>query len=331
VKSGTGVSTTYTLVSSYTGSTHENSRLYTGREYDRETNLYFLRARYYNPSTGKFISRDPVGQNDQINLYTYVANSPVMYTDPTGKFVFVASLIAGAASVILGAAVEAVTSYVTWEEFDYSLTDAAVDFGAWFIWAWIVQKAAQLTNVVAKVWTVLVSDIVLWIGSEIIKDPCGKNLSTWNIAQSAAIYGASSLLWQAWGRLIWKLMSNAWKKSSAWISTINSINANYNVWTSSKSNIVDVSESGIRNYAPDRKLPTTQHWEPIPDSMSAHTQLWKRDGRSWTYVQWREWWPDGELKKILTLQIMDVQKITQIHIFIQGQKIQQAELSKEIK
>ena len=81
MKSGTGVSTTYTLVSSYTGSLHENSRLYTSREYDRETHLYFLRARYYSPSTGKFISRDPIGQNDQINLYTYVKNNPLTYTD----------------------------------------------------------------------------------------------------------------------------------------------------------------------------------------------------------------------------------------------------------
>ena len=49
-----------TSVDSYTGNTYSNSRLYTGREYDRETNLYYLRARYYNANTGKFISRDPI-------------------------------------------------------------------------------------------------------------------------------------------------------------------------------------------------------------------------------------------------------------------------------
>ncbi len=63
-----------------------NSRFYTGREYDKELNLYYLRARYYNPETGRFISRDPIGQKDQVNLYTYVANPPVIYTDPTGLF-----------------------------------------------------------------------------------------------------------------------------------------------------------------------------------------------------------------------------------------------------
>ncbi len=61
-----------------------NTRLFTWREYDREASLYFNRARYYNPETGRFISRDPIGQRDQINLYTYVKNSPLVYTDRMG-------------------------------------------------------------------------------------------------------------------------------------------------------------------------------------------------------------------------------------------------------
>lgn len=63
---------------------YSNTRLYTGREYDKETDLYYLRARYYNSDTGRFLSRDPIGQNDQINLYTYVANSPLKYVDRMG-------------------------------------------------------------------------------------------------------------------------------------------------------------------------------------------------------------------------------------------------------
>ena len=38
-----------------------NTRLYTGREYDSETALYYNRARYYSPTLGRFISRDPIG------------------------------------------------------------------------------------------------------------------------------------------------------------------------------------------------------------------------------------------------------------------------------
>ena len=73
-----------TPLDTYSGSTYSNSRLYTGRELDKETGMYYLRARYYNSDTGKFISRDPIGQNDQVNLYTYVANSPLKYVDRMG-------------------------------------------------------------------------------------------------------------------------------------------------------------------------------------------------------------------------------------------------------
>ncbi|MBX9809530.1 RHS repeat-associated core domain-containing protein, partial [Candidatus Gracilibacteria bacterium] len=76
---------TYKDISSYTGTLYGNTRLYTGREYDQETGLYYNRARYYNSDTGRFISRDPIGQNDQVNLYTYVANSPLKYVDRNGK------------------------------------------------------------------------------------------------------------------------------------------------------------------------------------------------------------------------------------------------------
>lgn len=63
---------------------YDNDRLFTGREYDGETELYYLRARYYDASTGRFVSRDPIGQVDNINLYTYAQNNPLRFTDPMG-------------------------------------------------------------------------------------------------------------------------------------------------------------------------------------------------------------------------------------------------------
>ena len=85
VVTGNWTGTTMIDISTYTGYTYSNTRLYTGREYDRESGLYYLRARYYSPDTGRFINRDLIWQNDQVNLYTYVANSPLKYTDRNGK------------------------------------------------------------------------------------------------------------------------------------------------------------------------------------------------------------------------------------------------------
>ncbi len=47
--------------------------------------LYYMRARYYDPSVGRFISEDPLGfGGGDVNLYAYVRNNPVMFIDPWG-------------------------------------------------------------------------------------------------------------------------------------------------------------------------------------------------------------------------------------------------------
>lgn len=59
---------------------------YTGQLYDGETGLSYYGARYYAPSLGRFISPDPIGYGDGLNMYAYVGNNPVNYVDPTGLF-----------------------------------------------------------------------------------------------------------------------------------------------------------------------------------------------------------------------------------------------------
>jgi RHS repeat-associated protein len=57
---------------------------YTGREFDAETGLYYYRARYYDQTTGRFISEDPIGFSGGFNFYSYVKNNPTDFTDLFG-------------------------------------------------------------------------------------------------------------------------------------------------------------------------------------------------------------------------------------------------------
>jgi RHS repeat-associated protein len=57
---------------------------YTSREWERGSEQYFYRARYYDSNVGRFLSLDPLGFVDGINLFAYVLNNPSNYTDPMG-------------------------------------------------------------------------------------------------------------------------------------------------------------------------------------------------------------------------------------------------------
>lgn len=73
-----------------TSNNTSNPISYRGYYYDTETGLYYLKARYYDPTTGQFTQEDTVqDDNLQYNLYGYCSGNPVLYVDPSGHCVYV--------------------------------------------------------------------------------------------------------------------------------------------------------------------------------------------------------------------------------------------------
>ncbi|VAW78256.1 Rhs family protein, partial [hydrothermal vent metagenome] len=76
----------------------ENNLRFPGQYYDQETGLHYNYFRYYDPSTGRYITSDPLGVlglidvfgsdllPQDINLYNYTGNNPVNFIDPVGLF-----------------------------------------------------------------------------------------------------------------------------------------------------------------------------------------------------------------------------------------------------
>ena len=79
-----------TTITDKNGAIHQASSIgnyyaYTGRVYEANANLYNYRFREYNPRIGRLYQRDPLGYSaGGSNLYTYVDNNPINYTDPLG-------------------------------------------------------------------------------------------------------------------------------------------------------------------------------------------------------------------------------------------------------
>ena len=77
---------TYDSFGNLTASTGSltNSFRYTGREFDAETSLYYMRARYFDPSTGRFLNEDPIGFAGGSDFYSYVDGDPTSLVDLLG-------------------------------------------------------------------------------------------------------------------------------------------------------------------------------------------------------------------------------------------------------
>jgi RHS repeat-associated protein len=80
-----------------------------GQYRDAESGLHYNKARYYDPSMGRYLSMDPLfleGGSD--NFYVYCNGDPINHVDPCGEFIFVPILIGAALGAAIGGAIEAV-------------------------------------------------------------------------------------------------------------------------------------------------------------------------------------------------------------------------------
>lgn len=100
-----------------------NPYRFTGQRFDEETGLYYYKARYYSPLIGRFLSPDPLGYADGLNLYAYVGNDPVNFTDSTGELANF--IVGGGVSVLIGGATRFLTGQKVFDR-NAILADAAL-------------------------------------------------------------------------------------------------------------------------------------------------------------------------------------------------------------
>jgi len=108
-----------------TGDANINPFRYTGREFEAD-DLYYYRARYYDPQNRRFTSSDPIGLRGGLNTYGYVGGNPVSFNDPMGEtplhvgFVCAATAIGTAGGFIAGVVQEGAGSLMDGSDFSWS-------------------------------------------------------------------------------------------------------------------------------------------------------------------------------------------------------------------
>jgi RHS repeat-associated protein len=125
------------------GGTTVNPFLFTGQQFDANSGFYYMRARFYQPSTGRFLTLDrQAGSSSDprsLHRYVYAGNDPANHTDPSGQFGLgsisisfsISGILNGIASLSLNVLIDYVLSKITGAEFNIFVSvGTALAFGA---------------------------------------------------------------------------------------------------------------------------------------------------------------------------------------------------------
>lgn len=127
-----------------------NLFLWAGAQFDEESGLYYMKARYYDPESGRFLEEDPlyvIGSG--LNLYSYVKNNPLNIIDPDGLFLIGGA--AGAAVNVAGQQIDYLSSKKGKPEFSWWSFGIDVGIGAATCGISSAAQSAKLATKLPKV------------------------------------------------------------------------------------------------------------------------------------------------------------------------------------
>jgi RHS repeat-associated protein len=221
---------------------------FTGEAHGIEEGLVYLRARYYEPNTMRFLSQDTMFGDIQNpltrNLYIYGNANPMTYADPSGHFAFIPYLIKAGAHAAADLMLQTTMNYLfnPTTQFNFKASLGAVNW-------WQVGRSAIEGLISAKKGYIFAKAAFTAIGDVIVN--AAHNRGSYTEKQALLDFTVGffgSLTVDGTGQLIKKYGAQPIKKGLKWLGASDeTINKIINKWDlDTKSNVADSAYDGVR-------------------------------------------------------------------------------------